>query len=106
VQEGDEIRSIDGLRMDLFLTNCQIKVCVVLLELCVRPSLSGLSSVLGREPNHEGDPKYVDGVCRQPGNAHVVLPPQRHLMQHQVTLSLARDGQQVGHICVIRDYYY
>jgi hypothetical protein len=26
LQEGDEIRSIDGLRMDLFLTNCQIKV--------------------------------------------------------------------------------
>ena len=88
----------------------------------------GCSSELGREQNREGNPKSVDGMCRQPGDAPVVLLPQRPLMQQlllpqrplmqqlllpqrplmqqQVTLSLARDGQQVGHICVIRDYYY
>jgi hypothetical protein len=78
----------------------------LLLELCVREISPGCSSELGRQQNREGNPKSVDGVCRQPGDAPVVLLPQRPLMQQQVTLSLARDGQQVGHICVIRDYYY
>jgi hypothetical protein len=122
LQEGDEIRSIDGLRMDLFLTNCQIKVsytiskrvCLFCLfraifvyrkhvaAACDTPLKSWDATKIAAEVQNLllGCAGSLVPRCR--ARARAAQP----LTMHQVTLSVARAGKQIGHVCAIRDFYY
>jgi hypothetical protein len=102
--------------MDLFLTECYVKVYAVviggLLPNLTRCFLRMASRHTSTEYGYEGNQHRSAQAAAGPRWQLCTLPQPLCkiavwcVTERQVTLSLARNNCPVGHVCIIRDIYY